>query len=463
MDLKAKHVGVENVTSSFFKDQLPFYLLVVLSFFPIMPYGVMSVAIILFVATCIGINFKNFRFHFEKIGIRPLLLNVGFFLLLLITLTYSENFKFGWRQIERGLPLLLFPIVFLYFTPIINKKQWRIILSSFVFANLIFIGYLFFYLVNSASDYVVPNKEGLILFESLNSKGFFAQLKDLWNGTFYEVLYYARKTKESFLEIHKTYASQGILWSIVILSFLSLKDRLSPIKKLMQIVLLLILVVVLAYLYSMMNLMLLVILSPLLIYAALGPIKRRIWITVGSLALALGTLFMITFGQSLSSDSYEKYKQYENPMFIFSNIEKMLQKDERNAINVCNVSLFKESPLLGYGVGDVQDQLNSCYANFAKNTSSAPSLEEQNLNSHNYYAFIGLAGGIIAVVLFLAMIGFNLSIGVRNKDFLYLAFILIIAMNLLTENTLGRANGILFFALFNGMLLSKNLSANINV
>ncbi|KAG1650676.1 putative low-salt glycan biosynthesis flippase Agl15 [Nymphon striatum] len=145
-------------------------------------------------------------------------------------------------------------------------------------------------------------------------------LKDLWNGTFYEVLYYARKTKESYLEIHKTYASQSILWSIVIL---------------------------------------------------------RIWITVGSLVLALGTLLTITFGQSLSSDSYEKYKQYENPMFIFSNIEKMLQKDERNAINVCNVSLFKESPFSGYGVGDVQDQLNSCYANFAENSSGAPSIEEQ--------------------------------------------------------------------------------------
>ncbi|KAG1650675.1 putative low-salt glycan biosynthesis flippase Agl15 [Nymphon striatum] len=112
-------------------------------------------------------------------------------------------------------------------------------------------------------------------------------LKDLWNGTFYEVLYYARKTKESYLEIHKTYASQSILWSIVILSFFSLKDRLSPIKK------------------------------------------------------------------------------------------KMLQKDERNAINVCNVSLFKESPFSGYGVGDVQDQLNSCYANFAENSSGAPSIEEQ--------------------------------------------------------------------------------------
>lgn len=462
LDSKVKHVGVENVTSSFFKDQLPFYLLIALSFFPVMPYGVMSAAIILFIFSCITANFRNFRYRYDTIGIVPLLLNVGFFAVLLLSLTYSENFKFGWRQIERGLPLLLFPIVFLYFTPKITKKQWRIIWGSFVLANLIFVIYLFFYLVNNASDFNVENREGLILFENLNSKGFLMQLKDLWNGTFYEVLYYARKNKESFLEIHKTYASQSILWSVVILAFFSLKKKFSPLKKLLQILALIILSVVLVYLYSMMNLLLFVVLSPLLVYAVLGPIKHRLWITIGSLAIVLGAFFMLTFGQALSSDSYEKYKQYENPMFIFSNIEKMLQKDERNAINECNVSLLKDNPLLGYGVGDVQDVLNTCYANLAEKTSDALSIDEQNLNSHNYYAFLGLAGGLIAMVLFLAMMGFNLTIGMRKKDFLYLAFILIIAMNLLTENTLGRANGILFFALFNGVLLSKNLSVTAN-
>lgn len=427
-----------------------------------MPYGVMSAAIILFIITCIATNFQKFKYQYQKVGLIPLMMNIGFFLMLLLSLVYSENFKFGWRQIERGLPVLLFPIVFLYFPPKIKIKQWRIILGCFVVANFFFVVYLYFYLVNNASDFSIPEREGLILFESLNSKGFFVQLKDLWNGTFYEVLYYARKNKESFLEIHKTYASQSILWCIIILAFFSIKKRFSPFKKLLQILLLIFFSVILVYLYSMMNLLLLVVLSPVLIYAVLGPIKRRVWITIASLAIGLGAIFMLTFGQALSSDSYEKYKQYENPMFIFSNIEKMLQKDERNAINQCNLSLLKENPLFGYGVGDVQDALNSCYKNIADDTSQVPSIGEQSLNSHNYYAFLGIAGGSIAFVLFLAMIGFNLSIGVRKKDLLYLAFILIIAMNLLTENTLARAHGILFFALFNGILLSRNLSSSTN-
>jgi len=462
LNLQAKHNGLENIKGSFTKDKVPFYLLILLSFFPIMPFGLMSVAIILFVVGCIVFNFKNFKYQFDKVGVVPLFFNIGFFLLLLFSLVYSENLKFGWRQIERALPLLFFPIIFLFFPPKLTKKQLYIIGGSFVSANILFIVLLFYYLVQNASDYQVLGKEGLILFEGLKEKSFFTQLKDLWNGTFYEVLYYANRTEESFLEIHKTYASQAILWSIVILAFFSLRKRLSPVKKTIQIGLLLILVIVLIYLYSMMNLLLLVLLSPVLFYAVLGPIKYRKRVTLGSVILLMGIFFMLTFGQVLSSNSYEKYKQYENPLFIFSNIEKMLLKDERRAINQCNLSLFKEHAFIGYGVGDVQDKLKDCYSNSSDLIIEGPSIQEQNLNSHNYYAFLGLAGGIVAVVLFITMIGFNASLAIRKKDLLYLAFILIVAMNLLTENSLGRAHGILFFALFNGILLSKNLSANAN-
>lgn len=462
MDLKAKHVGVENVSCSFLKDQLPFYLLIALSFFPVMPFGVMSATIILFIIACIASNYQNAKHKYQKVGLIPLLINIGFFIALLLSLMYSENFKFGWRQIERGLPLLLLPIIFLYFPPKLKKQELEIIGGSFVAANLLFIIFLFFYLVNYASDFEVPHGEGFVLFEGLSSKGLLEQSKDLWNGTFYEVLYYAKKNKESFFEIHKTYASQSILWSIVIVAFFSLKKRVSTVKKVIQILLLLVLFSVLVYMYSMINLLLLAVLSPLLVYAILDPIKYRSWVTAGSLLFALGSFLILTFGQSLSTNSYEKYKQYENPMFIFSNIEKMLQNDERNSINKCNLSLLKEKPLLGYGVGDVQDQLNACYTNLEDKTSAGQSIEEQNLNSHNYYAFLGLAGGFVAFALFITMLGFNLTIGVRKKDLLYLAFILIITMNLLTENTLGRAQGILFFALFNGILLSKNLSATTN-
>ena len=440
-----------------FKDKAPFYALIALCFFPIMPFGVMSGAIILFVVTCIIANYKNLHFNYQKIGWLPFLVNICFFLVLLLTLTYSDNLKFGWRQIERGLPLLLFPFIFLYLPPRLSKKQIQIALGMFVLANLFFMVFLFFYLVNNASDFNVPEQEGLVLFEGLNNKGFFMQLKDLWNGTFYEVLYYARRNQESLLEIHKTYASQSILWSIVIVAFFSARRRFSLVKKGIQLLLLLVLMLVLVYLYSMMNLLVLVVLSPLLLYWILGPIKHRLWYMFGGLVLAFSAFFMLTLGQTFSTNSYEKFKQYENPMFILSNIEKMLQKDERNAINECNIKLLKENPVLGHGVGDVQDLLNSCYNSLEDGISKGPTVRDQNLNSHNYYAFLGLAGGLVVFVMFLTMIGFNVSVGVRKKDLTYLAFILIVAMNLLTENTLGRAHGILFFALFNSILLSKNL------
>lgn len=446
------------MNNSSLKEQVPFYALLVLCFFPIMPYGIMSAAIILFAFLCIVVNYKDLRNNHKKVGLLPLLMNIGFFLFLALTLAYSENLNFGWRQIERGLPLLLFPIVFMYFPPKLSKKKWQIVLATFVLANLLFVIFLYIYLVGNASDFRVPERDGLILFEGLKNKSFILQLRDLWNGTFYEILYYAKRNTESFLEIHKTYAAQNIIWCMVIVAFFSMKKRLSPLKKIAQLLLLIILGLVLVYLYSLMNLFLLLLLSPLLIYAVLGLAKHRVWLMIGSLALVVAIFFMGSFGRTMSSDPYEKYQQHENPLYVLSNIEKMLQKDERNTINECNTTLIMESPFLGFGVGDVQDLLNSCYTSLEGEIKDAPNIKEQNLNSHNYYAFLGLAGGLIALLLFLGMIVYNTSIGIRKKDFLYLAFILIVAMNLITENTLGRAQGVLFFALFNSILLSKNRS-----
>jgi len=427
-----------------------------------MPYGIMSATIILFLAACIFYGYGQVGRFYKKIGWFPLLANSAFFLILIVTLGYSENIKFGWRQIERGLPILMFPLILLYFPPKLSKKQLWFVLGTFVFANLLFIAYLYGYLVNYASDFKLPEKNNLVLFEGLRNKGFTEQIKDLWNGTFYETLYYAKKNSESYLDIHKTYASQNILWSIVIVAFFSLKRKLSLPKKIGQVLLLVVLAGVLIYLYSLTNLLLFGLLLPFLIYAVLGLKKYGLVTSVGIVAVGITAFLLVTSTQMVSSESYERYKQHENPLFIISNIKKMLEKDERNTINECNLTLIKQNPFLGYGVGDVQDVLNACYVSTESKSKGAPSIREQNLNSHNYYAFLALAGGVLVIAFFLLMLGYNTFIGFGKKDFLYLAFLFIITMNLLTENTLGRAHGILFFALFNGLFLTRNFSYSEN-
>ncbi len=454
------HFG--NSEKAYLKDKVPYFLLLLLCFFPLMRFGLMSAAIIVFALGCILCNYGSFVSNLKRIGWRPVFFNIAFFLLLAFTAVYSENTKNASIQIEKGLPILLLPIVFLYLSPRLDRKRRDMVFAAFLLSNLLFLAYLFHYLVTYASDFHVLDRNGLVLFEGLSDKSFVSQLKDLWNGTFYEVFYYARKTKESAIQIHKTYISQNLLWCILILIYFLGKKKTVWYFKLLSIVLLAVFTISMVYLYSLINLVILLVLVPCYVFFLMGSVRHKVVFALVVSLLALGVFAKgYTSKERVKASpvdlSYAEYVQYENPVFVFKNIWRMLGTDDRNLINRCNWSLIREAPLFGHGVGDVQDSLDRCYGILGTSQKEAVTVGNQNLNTHNYYAFLWIGGGALVLLFFLIMLVFNLAIGLKNRDLLYLAFILVVLMNLLTENTLARAHGILFFALWNSFLLAKNL------
>ena len=442
------------------RDKLPYYFLLVLCFFPIMPFGVMSVAIILFAGSCVAANYPSFSSKFRKVGWKPFLANSAFFMLLALTIFYSENHKNGLVQVQKGLPLLLFPFVFLYFAPRIDRKRLHTILIAFVVANLLFVGYLFQYMTNNASDFAVTTTPGLILFEGLKDQNFFAQLKALWDGSFYETMYYARKTAESKLYIHKTYASQSMLWCILIVIYFLFLRKLGWYVKLLLGCALLVLTVLLVYFYSLTNLLLFLVLVPAYLLFKIPSKKMKVAFAGSLLLIGIGVLsFVGTTPKETTTDqqTYEEYLRYEHPKYIFANILKMLNSDDRNAINQCNISLIGSAPFFGIGLGDVQDNLDVCYEGLKQQGAYNLDTVTQNLNTHNYYAFLWIAGGIFVLLAFAVMLWFNFSTGLKKSDLLYLALLLLVSLNLFAESTLSRAYGVLFFALWNGLFLAKNI------
>jgi len=442
------------------RDKLPYFLLIVLCFYPIMRFGMISAAIIAFALSCIVCNYEFFSANLKRLGWLPFIANASFFLLLVFTLVYSENLKNGWTQVEKGLPFLVFPLVFLYFPPRIDRKRLHTLFWTFIIANLCFLVYLFQYLVNNASDFAVTTSPGLILFEGLGDMGVLEQLKSLWNGTFYEALYYARETVENKLYVHKTYASQNILWCILLgISMLFTKNTNKYLKTVLVFVLV-VFAIALVYLFSLTNLFLLVLLVPLLVFLLLNSRKQKMMFVGVVLMVFIGIWIGVTTNTSYETfekGTYEEYTTYENPKYIFNNLSKMLKNDDRNNINECNQNLITESPFFGSGIGDVQDKLDLCYADLTANGSHQLDTVSQQLNTHNYYAFLWIAGGIIVLLAFLALLIFDGRIAFKNKDYLYLVFIMLVVINMMAESTLSRAHGILFFVLFNGLLLHKNL------
>jgi O-antigen ligase len=75
----------------------------------------------------------------------------------------------------------------------------------------------------------------------------------------------------------------------------------------------------------------------------------------------------------------------------------------------------------------------------------------KNLNAHNQYLQTLLATGIagllvLMMVFFLPFMNYR-----RDKDYLALAFLLIVALNSLTEAILEREAGVLWFTFFYGL------------
>ena len=121
------------------KDDISIFLLCFLSFFVIMPFGMLSIALITFSLWTFFIYRKTFVQSFKDFGIKPYLECVLFYLLLILSIVYSSNKSEGLKEIQKGLPLLILPLIFLYGIRDLILKKIKFVLYSFVISNLLYI------------------------------------------------------------------------------------------------------------------------------------------------------------------------------------------------------------------------------------------------------------------------------------------------------------------------------------
>lgn len=111
-------------------------------------------------------------------------------------------------------------------------------------------------------------------------------------------------------------------------------------------------------------------------------------------------------------------------------------------------SIIKENLLIGVGTGDVNDAFQ------AKYRSMNTSLDEKYwYRSHNQFLTIGVAFGILGMVVFLLSLVYPFIITRFGVGYLYTIFFLIMFTSMITEDTLETQAGVSFFAFFNTLLL----------
>lgn len=406
--------------------KITYFFLIALSFFPVLPTGVESVLMITaFLFSLSYFIIEGKKFWNKKKTLYSLLFS-SLFLIYAFSLLYTQNIGNGIKYIIRLLPTVLFPALFLFNDKeLINTKQLELIKSMYIIALIVVLVYVHFALYDS-------------LYKS--------EIR-FWDF---------RQLIEKKIKVHGTYLSMWIGFGVILLIFKLKKEVFNRRKLLVNIATVTIISYFIYWQYiigSRMPFGATLLVSSILMFKS----KKQMFV-FSLFFIVLG--FIIIQKTDRLGDRFQKLSQYN---FSFpegkyeDNYPNISTEQIRNGIYYCSFEKIKQQPILGYGVGDVDAQLQSCYDSTFTNTDT---YKVTSYNSHNQYLKIILSAGFVGFLFFLFSILYLIKNAIEHKLVLYISFISFVSLNFCFENILSRHDGVLFFAFFSALIFFTNPKLN---
>jgi len=322
------------------------------------------------------------------------------FFFLLFSLIYSSNIAYGIKKMETELPILVIPLAFF------------ILMNNYRIEPKLFFNWIKLY-ISCATLYAIYVLVSIIL----DPTPFF---KDFYSNKFRNVV--------KSLEIapqHPIYASIFFALAIVFGVFFFRKIFNRKIWGFVSVTLNAILLVMLSSRSVILALMITLFLLFLLVFRV--TFKRKMLIVV-TLFFSILILF-----------SYNRRMQELLKFDTYTRLDRNFSTGFRVAITECSFKLIRQNPWWGYGIGDVQQQLNDCYKEIS------PLLLEKTYNSHNQYLDFWLKTGILGFIYFLSLLFYLFRYGIKHKNYLPGLIVLFYAAVFLFENVLDRRSGVILF------------------
>jgi O-antigen ligase len=116
------------------------------------------------------------------------------------------------------------------------------------------------------------------------------------------------------------------------------------------------------------------------------------------------------------------------------------QSDERYIISKASFNVVKENMPWGVGVGDRMDELVAEYQRMG-----AEKQYWRRYNPHNQFVDTLMTTGILGLLVLSVILILPAIDCIRNKNYLFLAFLFIVTLSALFESILERQMGINFF------------------
>ncbi|RYM34011.1 hypothetical protein ERX46_08580 [Brumimicrobium glaciale] len=346
------------------------------------------------------------------------------FLVYTVSIIYSEDLHFAWKKLEIGLSILIFPIMIGLTN--IERKDIILFLKCMILlvAFLPVIGF-----VNQYSSYLVFNDTGAFYNDNLVSilgkqavyYGFFINVALL---TLFALL------KKGEIKSNTARIIGSVSFILLICTQYLLASRIA-------IALTALMIVTFAIAYMAKHL------------------RRSQLILFSTGFVLMGVVLLFSFPKVLKRFQSIKHIEYKfdnpNPINHFNG---EIKKENWNGLNTrlaiweCTLDAIKIKPLFGYGIGDGQKELQEIYKE--KNFILAKS---NYYNTHNQYLHFTLIGGVLGLLAYTLHLLYFVRYSIQKKHWLLFGFLLIYMTTSLTENILGRNQGVVFISLLLSILV----------
>lgn len=422
-----------------------------LAIFPLLPFGVRSIIMVLWV--CLGIfcfyknAFKNLRIDVNSKFI--IIFLISSYLLLILSLFYSDDKSEGIKKITQMLSFLVIPLVFYLNNPIFEKKIIEAIIKVFCYSVVVVV----FYQLLILSFNLEVLTEDLSLLEIKRSN-----LHHLSSISLDQVNQVKIRRFRAFImtvvDSHPTYQGLWISFAVFQLS-IKLKSKWSNLSYSLPIIFILCVLVCWMFLISAR--------LPILasVFAGILTIVKYGKLHFHSILGMFLFLALVLFGMyNLVRPIKTKVDEVTSNIFKLptkgNDIYNFNSTNVRSGIYYCDGIVAKDNWLFGTGLGDIQNELTTCY----NERIGAKIYTWHKFNSHNQYLFFLISTGLFGLFSFLGLLYYlyRKVVATDNSNMFY--FFILISTVFLTENVISRSDGVMFFGLFVSIILldSKNSS-----
>lgn len=407
-----------------------------------MPYGVNNVLLGAFLLSVL-LKIKGIKFNFQY-TLFPL---IALFLLMVVSYLWSIDTRATLKAIPKEIGLLLVPLCFMMMKPF-SKEQRQKIVKYYSYAMLL---YVVFYLIKAIVRFMLSGDTNVFFYHELVTKA----VNAIHVSVYVSVAFFYFFTKE-------VKSKMDVFSALVLCLFVFLLSS----KNIIIVFILLVLIEFFFFSKSghkmrMRNLIVLGLIVSSFLFV--GKIKNRfkaefqsnteksISHTVLDLDKSLEGVNVLSVKEAWTNEKFTPNDFFPGTAFRVYQARMFFE-------------LFQEENVFWTGFG-----LNASYKKLEEkaikyNVFRGNETQEgyQTKNFHNQYiqnfAELGFFGFLILIVL----LALNLKNTVKKKDFVQIAFAILMISLFLTESFLWRQRGVMFFTLLYCLFNAKNLAPKKN-